>query len=65
MEAVRTRSPWLLAVLLAALAVVAQALLVPLFAAPPGPPGGRATCRSPSAGPAAATAELAGRVAAA
>ncbi|MDZ5441888.1 hypothetical protein U2F26_03975 [Micromonospora sp. 4G57] len=64
MEAVRTRSPWLLAVLLAALAVVAQALLVPLFAAPQAHLAPR-DLPVAVAGPAAATAELAGRLAAA
>ncbi|SCF37331.1 hypothetical protein GA0074695_6240 [Micromonospora viridifaciens] len=60
----RVRSPWLFAVLLAALVVVAQALLVPLFAAP-------AVNLAPRdvpvavAGPAPATAELAARLAAA
>ncbi|MET8906702.1 hypothetical protein [Micromonospora sp. NPDC004551] len=60
----RIRSPWLLAALLVVLAVVVQALLVPLFAAP-------AAHLAPRdlpvvvAGPAPATAELAGRLAAA
>ncbi|WP_432956669.1 hypothetical protein [Micromonospora haikouensis] len=60
----RLRSPLLLALGLAALAVVAQALLVPLFAAP-------ATHLAPRdlpvavAGPAPAAADLAGRLAAA
>ncbi|SCF43814.1 hypothetical protein GA0074696_5883 [Micromonospora purpureochromogenes] len=58
------RSPMLLAVLLAALAVTAQALLVPLFA---GPAANLAPRDLPVAvaGPAPATAELAGRLAAA
>ncbi|SBT51712.1 hypothetical protein [Micromonospora auratinigra] len=60
----RIRSPWLLAGLLAVLAVLVQALLVPLFAAP-------ATHLAPRdlpiavAGPAPVTGELAGRLAAA
>ncbi|NES26603.1 hypothetical protein GCE86_29345 [Micromonospora terminaliae] len=60
----RIRSPWLLAALVASLAVVVQAPLVPLFAAP-------AAHLAPRdlpvvvAGPAPATAELAARLAAA
>ncbi|WP_200209502.1 hypothetical protein [Micromonospora coerulea] len=60
----RVRSPWLLAVLLAAAAVVAQALLVPLFAAPQADLAPR-DLPVAVAGPAPATAELAGRLTAA
>ncbi|MFG2053685.1 hypothetical protein ACGFI9_06575 [Micromonospora sp. NPDC048930] len=61
LPASRTRSPWLLAVLLAALVVAVQALLVPLFAAP-------ATHLAPRdlpvavAGPPQMAAQLAGRI---
>ncbi|MBY8871527.1 hypothetical protein K7640_06670 [Micromonospora sp. PLK6-60] len=60
----RSRSPWTLAALLAALAVAVQALLVPLFAAP----AARLAPRDlpvAVAGPAPAAAELSGRLAAA
>ncbi|MGR6317145.1 hypothetical protein Q2K19_07250 [Micromonospora soli] len=60
----RVRSPWLLAVLLAALAVGVQALLVPLFAAPAAHLAPR-DLPVAVAGPAPAAAELAGRLAAA
>ncbi|SCL18713.1 hypothetical protein GA0070624_1593 [Micromonospora rhizosphaerae] len=64
MEGTRTRSPWLLAVLLAALAAGVQALLVPLFAAPAAHLAPR-DLPVAVAGPAPATTELAGRLAAA
>lgn len=60
----RVRSPWLIAVLLAALVVVAQALLVPLFAAPAAHLAPR-DLPVAVAGPAPAAAELADRLAAA
>ncbi|MCZ7420969.1 MULTISPECIES: hypothetical protein [unclassified Micromonospora] len=60
----RNRSPLLLAVLVAALAVMAQALLVPLFAAPAANLAPR-DLPVAVAGPAPAVAELAGRLAAA
>ncbi|MDO3701289.1 hypothetical protein Q3W71_06285 [Micromonospora sp. C28SCA-DRY-2] len=60
----RTRSPLLLAVLAAALVVGVQALLVPLFAAPAANLAPR-DLPVAVAGPAPATAELAGRLAAA
>ncbi|MFD2766873.1 hypothetical protein [Micromonospora eburnea] len=60
----RVRSPWLLAVLLAALAVAVQALLVPLFAAPAANLAPRDVPIA-VAGPSPAAAELAGRLAAA
>jgi hypothetical protein len=60
----RIRSPWLLAALLASLAVVVQALLVPLFAAPAAHLAPR-DLPVAVAGPPPATAELAARLAAA
>ncbi|GAA3738342.1 hypothetical protein [Micromonospora maritima] len=60
----RTRSPWTLAALLVGLAVVAQALLVPLFAAPAAHLAPR-DLPVAVAGPPPATAELAARLAAA
>ncbi|WP_433285029.1 hypothetical protein [Micromonospora sp. CA-244673] len=60
----RIRSPWLLAALLASLAVVVQALLVPLFAAPAAHLAPR-DLPIAVAGPAPAAAELAARLAAA
>ncbi|MFF5174314.1 hypothetical protein ACFY3U_16975 [Micromonospora sp. NPDC000089] len=58
----RVRSPWLLAVLVAALAVLAQALLVPLFAAPAAHLAPR-DLPVAVAGPPPAAAQLAGRLA--
>ncbi|SBT54488.1 hypothetical protein [Micromonospora narathiwatensis] len=60
----RVRSPWLLAVLLAALAVAVQALLVPLFAAPAANLAPR-DLPVAVAGPPPAATELADRLAAA
>lgn len=60
----RTRSPWLTAVLFAAVAVAVQALLVPLFAAPAAHLAPR-DLPVAVAGPAPATDALAGRLAAA
>ncbi|MFI2649300.1 hypothetical protein [Micromonospora fulviviridis] len=60
----RIRSPWLLAGLLASLAVVVQALLVPLFAAPAAHLAPR-DLPVAVAGPSPATADLAARLAAA
>jgi hypothetical protein len=63
-QPVRTRSPLLLAVLVAALVVGVQALLVPLFAAPAANLAPR-DLPIAVAGPAPATGEIAGRLAAA
>ncbi|WP_433316320.1 hypothetical protein [Micromonospora chersina] len=60
----RSRSPWMLAALLASLVVVVQALLVPLFAAPAANLAPR-DLPVAVAGPPPATADLAARLAAA
>ncbi|MFG3578520.1 hypothetical protein [Micromonospora chersina] len=60
----RSRSPWMLAALLASLVVVVQALLVPLFAAPAAHLAPR-DLPVAVAGPPPATADLAARLAAA